>query len=346
MAPSIPGLPLHPGVVTLSPEELAAGKWNRANRQRIAEFMHRDGLLVMSGIITKEPLLALREAMTTTSQAIKASKTNVSDFNHGVMTNFLQSPPMSTKELLFPEVYQNTFVHQAVETYLGNGVAMAFLTANTALANTTDRQPVHKDASFVSPAAPYTAVVNFLLSDFKPSNGSTEFWLGSHANTSPVEQAWKSSDAAVPTCNVLQELLDERRKTRPPVQVEVPFGSVLLRDPRTWHAGMPNPSDEDRIMIAIGYSAPWFPRDQRFLAPMTSKPLLTSTSIETLATFIPDEEWELVSQKWGVGEPMQLKYLPDDEKRRAEGEDKGWVTINDLKDGEKVVVSGIKAVSG
>ena len=27
----------------------------------------------------------------------------------------------------------------------------------------------------------------------------------------------------------------------------------MIRDLRTWHAGMPNESSEDRIMIAIGY---------------------------------------------------------------------------------------------
>lgn len=95
----------------------------------------------------------------------------------------------------------------------------------------------------------------------------------------------------MPTCNIRQELLDERRNTRPPVQVQVPFGCLLLRDPRTWHAGMPNPSSEDRTMIAMGelgrssgstltsaeltflfragYTAPWFPRDNRFLVRTT-----------------------------------------------------------------------------
>lgn len=104
----------------------------------------------------------------------------------------------------------------------------------------------------------------------------------------PFHQVWKSSEATVPTCNIRQALLDERRSSRPPVQVEVPFGCLLLRDPRTWHAGMPNPSSEDRTMIAMGelgrssgstltsteltsrplragYTAPWFPRDNRFL---------------------------------------------------------------------------------
>lgn len=114
------------------------------------------------------------------------------------------------------------------------------------------------------PMAPFMAISNFLLDDFKPENGSTEFWLGSHQQTSPSEQFWRTPESIVPTCDIIPEFLEERRATRPPSQVTVPFGSCLLRDPRTWHAGMPNPSDNDRIMVAVAYQSNWFTRDRRF----------------------------------------------------------------------------------
>lgn len=196
-----------------------------------------------------EPLVALREVMMKTSKEVQVGKAQVSDYNHGVRTNFLQSQvhyrhlfppfveadargghaqaPLSTHELLFSEVYQNVFVHhQAVETYLGHGIARSVLMA---------------------------------------------FSLGK--------------------------------------------------------IGMPNPSDDDRIMIALAYAAPWFPRDQSFLvrplplptrlslprsttppfphtlpdflhqAALSAKPLLTSNpTIPTLCTF-PDAEWDAVSQQ-------------------------------------------------
>lgn len=101
------------------------------------------------------------------------------------------------------------------------------------------------------PSAPFIAIANYLLSDFMPENGSTgapcasfsrshrldvdgriEFWLGSHNNTLPAEQMWRSPESARPTCDVRPDMLEERRKTRPPCQVRVPFGSVLLRDVR------------------------------------------------------------------------------------------------------------------
>lgn len=122
-----------------------AGKWSRANTQKILELMHRDGLVVLDGCISDLAILdQLRLAMAKTSNEIKATKTSISSFNHGVATNFMQSPPLSDKSLLFEEVYANKFAVQAVEAYLGKGLALAFLGANTALASTTDRQPVHK----------------------------------------------------------------------------------------------------------------------------------------------------------------------------------------------------------
>lgn len=148
---------------------------------------------------------------------------------------------------------------------------------------------------------------NYLLSDFLPENGSTEFWLGSHSVTSPVEQYWRTPQSVWPTCDITHALLEERRQTRPPAQVTVPFGSVLLRDVRTWHAGMPNPSDVDRIMVGVAYSAGWFPRDRTFKAPETARKLLEGNpKVTPLVEFMADKEWDKICQNWGVGEEMEL----------------------------------------
>lgn len=60
--------------------------------------------------------------------------------NHGVATNFLQSPPLSDPELLFEDVFSNDYVHQIVRSYLGPDIQMSFITANTALANSKVRR--------------------------------------------------------------------------------------------------------------------------------------------------------------------------------------------------------------
>ena len=49
------------------------------------------------------------------------------------------------------------------------------------------------------------------------------------------------------------DVREERRQIRPPIQPVCEEGDIMLRDLRTWHAGMPNESDDYRIMLALGY---------------------------------------------------------------------------------------------
>lgn len=123
------------------------------------------------------------------------------------------------------------------------------------------RQPVHKDSSFDHPKFPYFFIANIPLCDFTVKNGSTEFWLGSHAQTSISEQVIATEPSQEnryikigdKTPWIKAEVLDARRKIRPPLQPEVSRGDVMIRDLRTWHAGMPNDSDQHRIMLGLGY---------------------------------------------------------------------------------------------
>lgn len=138
---------------------------------------------------------------------------------------------------------------------------MLIASANNALAGTGGlRQPVHKDITFHHPTCPFYFIANIVLSDFSQANGATEFWLGSHAHTTSGDQVPCTQDTKVrdqvpgdPSCNVKPELLERRRTIRPPVQAQCSKGDIIIRDLRTWHAGMPNTSAEDRIMVAIGY---------------------------------------------------------------------------------------------
>ncbi|GAA6015680.1 hypothetical protein JCM10207_008170 [Rhodosporidiobolus poonsookiae] len=335
-------LPLQPGFVTLSPEEKAAGKWTRANMQRAMELLHRDGLLAVAGVVDLDHVRALRDSMMATAKEIKAktSSDNVLAFNHGVSTNFLMSAPLADDALRFEDVFSNQFIIDLVESYLGPGINLTLLTANCAIANTTDRQPVHKDSPWLHPNAPYMLNTNLALADFTPENGSTEFWLGSHNCTTALEQVWPSRESATPTCDVTPQAIAERLKVRPGAQVEVPMGTITLRDMRTWHAGMPNSTSEDRIMTAVGYSASWFPPPERRMpAPLSAKPLLEKRT-NTFLEFIPDDEWRAMSQNWDLGDEKAIR-LPDvPGHRKTTKAPKGeaeWVALNAVSDEDKVV---------
>lgn len=109
---------------------------------------------------------------------------------------------------------------------------------------------------------PFFVIANVPLCPFSPATGSTEFWLGSHASTSGADQVLATPEAKLanaklrvgePNTFVRPEVVEERRKIRPPIQPTCEKGDIMLRDLRTWHAGMPNESDQYRIMIALGY---------------------------------------------------------------------------------------------
>jgi hypothetical protein len=56
----------------------------------------------------------------------------------------------------------------------------------------------------------------------------------------------------------MEAMLKERRKVRPPCQPVVKKGSVVVRDLRLWHAGMPNWGTEVRVMLALIHFAKWY----------------------------------------------------------------------------------------
>ncbi|TRM62588.1 hypothetical protein BD626DRAFT_548456 [Schizophyllum amplum] len=312
-------LPITPGAVTLSDAERESGKWSPANLQRALELLHRDGVVVLNNTVPVADLEKLRDSMMPTAKKIKNQKLDLEQFNHGVASNFLQSPPLSDPALQFPTVYTNPFVISFAEHYLGPGLQTPFCTANVACAETGVRQPVHKDASYRHPEARWGMVANFLLSDFVPANGSTEFWLGTHVNTGQRDQMWATTDADAPTCDIKPESLEARRAVRAPSQVDVKFGSVVLRDMCVWHAGMPNPSADDRIMIAVPYFPSWFPLGQKFKAPESVRPLFSS--IAPRVTY---------HCEYFLSAPMKIAYAGV-----ARGSE--WKTVGDIPDDEKVL---------
>ena len=53
-----------------------------------------------------------------------------------------------------------------------------------------------------------------------------------------------------------------RREIAPPVRGNAKKGSVLIRDIRLWHRGVPNPSDRPRHMIAMIHNIRWLQRSK------------------------------------------------------------------------------------
>lgn len=76
-------------------------------------------------------------------------------------------------------------------------------------------------------------------------------WPGTHLDTSVNFQSGN--------IEVTENRLEARRLVRPPLQPVVKAGSVVIRDMRMWHAGMPNRTTTPRPMIAMIHSVAWWP---------------------------------------------------------------------------------------
>ncbi|HAK50322.1 MAG TPA: hypothetical protein DCM54_00240 [Gammaproteobacteria bacterium] len=83
-------------------------------------------------------------------------------------------------------------------------------------------------------------VCNFLAQDFTRVNGPTRVIPGTH-----------HSKATIPS------LEDETEEMRLSTLSPAPAGTVMIRDPRTWHGGTPHLSDEMRAIPNAIFLAPW-----------------------------------------------------------------------------------------
>lgn len=140
------------------------------------------------------------------------------------------------------------------------------------------RQPVHSDADFAHPAHPFALVLNVPLVTTTPENGSTEIWLGTHSKSGVEAQEGSHGERASGRIN--EALLHQRREVAPPVQPVIKKGSIVIRDLRLWHAGMPNSTRDVRVMLAMIHFAPWYRNKMRLQFGEDIKPVLDTLERE------------------------------------------------------------------
>jgi hypothetical protein len=66
-------------------------------------------------------------------------------------------------------------------------------------------------------------------------------------------------------------------------------GGAVIRDIRLWHAGMPNPSDAHRPMIAMIHWVSWWPHNGDPVFPASTKAFFEHPVLGTRAKFVEDE---------------------------------------------------------
>ncbi len=271
-------------VITPTPDEIKAGHLTETHRGHAVYALNTDGVVVLENIVDTAHLDALQGRMTEDLQAILARPDAPFNFNTG---NLQQDPP-PFPPYLFRDVLVNDLVIDVTHAVLGNGVKNTFYSGNTALPRGT-RQPVHPDvaqlwANLAHPTPAFGLVVNIPVVDMGPDNGATELWPGTHLDTT-----YSVHDGSL---RIPESVLEARREIRPPLQPTVKRGSVVLRDIRLWHAGMPNHTQTPRPMIALIHWAGWWSASEKIRFPRDSgvEEIIAHKQLRTVVEWVsPDE---------------------------------------------------------
>ncbi|TKA27068.1 hypothetical protein B0A50_05259 [Salinomyces thailandicus] len=252
--------------VTIKPssQELRSGRLGERNLEQAIRSLHDDGLVVVSNVIAHEHLDRLNTRMVQDARKLQAmGKDMPFNYNPG---NLQQDPP-PIRDYFENTVFLNPIANQITTGLLGPKPKWTFCSGNSAMppepGRQPQRQPVHTDADFAHPSHPFALVVNVPLIEFTPANGSTEVWLGTHRGelSGLGVQDGQHGDRA--SGKIKQPLLEQRSQVRGPSQPVIEKGSIVIRDLRLWHAGMPNTTEEVRVMLAMIHFAPWYRNPMR-----------------------------------------------------------------------------------
>ena len=114
-------------------------------------------------------------------------------------------------------------------------------------------QPYHMDCShfhplesikkFGSPGPPIQLICNIYLQDTDEENGSFDIVPGSHLFT----DFEMNEDGEI-----------DKKYIKQSVRCNLPKGSVIIRDKRTWHRGTKNYTNNIRYMVGISYTFNWY----------------------------------------------------------------------------------------
>ena len=279
--------------IPVSAAERASGTLSRASLDVALTAMRDDGLVVLADAVDPAHVAALRGRLAAEVAAVLARPDAPYNFTRA---NIQQSPPREAA-LLFRDVLCNDQAIAVTAALLGPGMVATLYSGNVALAGSTERQPVHVDSGHLwpedsGPTPPYAIVVNLPLVDMDAGNGATELWPGSHRDCSQH----RSMGLEVPA-----EVVARRRASHPPLQPRVRAGSLLLRDLRLWHAGMPNPSTAHRAMLAMVHAVAWLPPPEPFDFPLGSEALIAHPRLRTPARFVSElPDHRLLDHAYGL----------------------------------------------
>ncbi len=267
--------------IIISDAERQAQKLSDENAEIGRQAILRQGYVILRQAVPASILQNLGEKMEQDLARLlelEASRALPYNWVKGHVT--VQPPPMPP--YLYAEVLANPFamsisdsVHRKYYNCTYDGLAIM---------PGTPAQPVHADhgqlwPDLEHPHPPVSIIVNIPLIDTTERNGAIELWPGTHLDRS----IWKGDDIEVPDAKI-----DARRAISPPVRGCTEQGDVLMRDMRMWHRGMPNESDETRIMLVTAHHIFWRARGERIRISPSAQAFFDALPLETVVDLQPE----------------------------------------------------------
>ncbi|KAK7995002.1 phytanoyl-CoA dioxygenase family protein [Apiospora arundinis] len=272
--------------IELTPDELASRKVGSHHLQAAVEALHRDGMVVLSNAVDPAHLDKLNERMVPEAKELYSRATTHRNF--GNETGNIQQEPVLEDGYIFDDVLANPWATDITQCMFGPKPSLRFYSANTAF-RATGRQPPHLDIDFAFPAVPFGYCVNINLVATSAENGATEVWLGSHLNDTTTGVLLET-DPETGHRQIRADLQDRRRNELgcPPVQPSLPKGVLVIRDFRLWHAGMPNRTDEPRVMLVSVQFPSWYRSDLKMKLPASIKDKMRWGDLIPCAEWMPE----------------------------------------------------------
>lgn len=239
--------------IMVTREEQAEEKLSAGHLAQAVAALRTDGYVVLADVIDHDHLDLLRERMTADSQTLLAAQ---KWGGAGRVAGHLQQGPPPFAPYVFRDVVANPFAIQVTHAILGDGLYNRFYNGNANCPG-SGVQPLHADGphlwqNVAQTHPPVSLIVNITLVDATEENGATEIWPGTHML--PVNGQ-----------HIAPEVEAQRREICPPVRALTRKGSLLIRDMRLWHRGVPNHSDTIRHMIAQIHQISWLQRPATLL---------------------------------------------------------------------------------
>lgn len=219
-------------------------RFDSSTHDALAETFNRDGMVLLRNHFSRAKLEAWRAAFEPLLAAHVAREADRP--NRGAHRHYVSLPFAGI--FADPAIYEDDDVLAVVERVAGAHPVLCQLATDTPMRG-SQHQDLHRDTpplfeEWGRETPSFQLAVNFPLCDVTADNGPLETTRGTH------RMLRDDALAALERGDVALE----------PVPMQL--GDVMIRDVRLIHRGTPNPSDQPRPMVVLGYSRRWLFRPE------------------------------------------------------------------------------------